>query len=59
MKYYHCTQYRSSIRVSSAQKKILKSLGLGKLGKSKTLPACISVLGMVNKVQHLVRMKLC
>ncbi|PPE03641.1 50S ribosomal protein L30 [Holospora curviuscula] len=59
MKYYHCTQYRSSIRVSHTQRKVLKSLGLGKLGNSKVLPACPSVLGMIHKVEHLVRMKIC
>ncbi|WP_206537212.1 50S ribosomal protein L30 [Holospora elegans] len=52
-------QYRSSIRVCEAQKKILRALGLRKLGKSKMLPICPSVLGMVHKVKHLVRMELC
>ncbi|ETZ07190.1 50S ribosomal protein L30 [Holospora obtusa F1] len=59
MKYFRCIQYRSSIRVPSTQKKILKALGMKKLGKSKVLLYCPSVLGMVKKVEHLVKVELC
>jgi large subunit ribosomal protein L30 len=59
MKQYRCTQYRSSIRVCPQQRKILRSMGLDKLGKSKVLPDCPAVVGMIEKVKHLVKVELC
>lgn len=47
-------QVRSTIGQSERQRKIIKGLGLGKIGrqveKSDTLP----IRGMITKVQHLV-----
>ena len=48
------TQTRSSIKRPKTQKLTLISLGLGNIGKSVTHEATPSILGMVNKVKHLV-----
>ncbi|MDR2685250.1 MAG: 50S ribosomal protein L30 [Rickettsiales bacterium] len=50
-------QVKSSIGVRETQIKVLRALGLGKLGKSKELPATDSVLGMVAKVKHLIKVE--
>ena len=50
-------QFKSSIGASKAQKRILKSLGLGKLNRPVEHQAVPEVLGMVNKLQHLVRIE--
>ncbi|OJU73403.1 MAG: 50S ribosomal protein L30 [Alphaproteobacteria bacterium 40-19] len=57
MKKIICVQYRSSIRVCYKQILVLKSLGLGRLGKRKELPDCPEVRGMIAKVLHLVRVE--
>ena len=59
MKQYRCTQYKSSIRVCHTQRRILRALGLDKLGRSKILSDCPAVLGMIHKVKHLVKVELC
>ena len=48
------TQIRSSIKRAKTQKLTLASLGLGAIGKSVTHEATPSILGMINKVEHLV-----
>ena len=48
------TQTRSSIKRPKTQKLTLISLGLGNIGKSVTDEATPSILGMINKVEHLV-----
>ena len=48
------TQTRSSIKRAKTQKLTLISLGLGTIGKSVTREATPSILGMINKVEHLV-----
>ena len=48
------TQTRSSIKRPKTQKLTLSSLGLGNIGKSVTHEATPSILGMINKVEHLV-----
>lgn len=48
-------QYTSSIRRPMTQRVQLKSLGLGRIGKRKVLPAIPSVVALVNKLKHLVR----
>lgn len=50
-------QVRSAIRTPRTQRRILTSLGLGALGSVKCLPAHASVLGMVAKIPHLVRIE--
>ena len=48
------TQIKSSIKRPKTQKLTLISLGLGNIGKSVTHEATPSILGMINKVEHLV-----
>ena len=48
------TQTRSSIKRAKTQKLTLVSLGLGSIGKVAIHEATPSILGMINKVQHLV-----
>ncbi len=39
------------------QKSTLKSLGLGKMHRSSEKDACREILGMVEKVKHLVKVE--
>jgi len=50
-------QFKSSIGASKAQKRIIESLGLGKLNRPVEHQAVPEVLGMVNKLKHLVRIE--
>ena len=50
-------QTRSQIKCPQRQKATLKALGLGRIGKTITHEGTAQVLGMVNKVQHLVSVK--
>jgi large subunit ribosomal protein L30 len=54
MKKIKVKQVRSKINCPSTQKKTLEALGLKKLGQVVEHEASASILGMVNKVQHLV-----
>ena len=47
-------QVKSSIKRVSNQKKVLESLGLRGIGKEVTHEATPSILGMIQKVKHLV-----
>ena len=47
-------QVRSTIGLPEAQVKIVKALGLGRIGKTKEVEDSASVRGMVAKVSHLV-----
>ena len=47
-------QVRSTIGRPEAQVKIVKALGLGRIGKTKEMEDCAAVRGMVAKVSHLV-----
>ena len=47
-------QVKSSIKRLQAQKRILESLGLRGIGKEVTHDASPSIMGMVEKVKHLV-----
>lgn len=47
-------QVRSQIKCPQTQKRVLESLGLKKIGQVVEHDATPSILGMVNKVQHLV-----
>ena len=51
------TQIKSAINRPNRQKLTLEALGLGKLNRSKEFEATPQVLGMVNKIQHLVRVE--
>ena len=48
------TQIRSSIGTKPKQRGTLRALGLGRIGRSNTLPDTASVRGMLAKVPHLV-----
>jgi large subunit ribosomal protein L30 len=47
-------QVKSSIKLISNQKLVLASLGLRGIGKEVTHEATPSILGMIDKVKHLV-----
>lgn len=47
-------QVKSSIKRLQKQKRVLESLGLRGIGKEVTHNASRSILGMVEKVKHLV-----
>ncbi len=47
-------QVKSTIARPEAQVKIVKALGLGRIGKTKEIEDTPSVRGMVAKVSHLV-----
>jgi large subunit ribosomal protein L30 len=47
-------QVKSSIKRISNQKRVLASLGLKGIGKEVTHEATPSILGMIEKVKHLV-----
>ncbi len=48
------TQFKSGIGYSENQKKVLKGLGLGKIGRTVTRVDHPCIRGMVTKVTHLV-----
>lgn len=48
------TQTRSSIKRTKPQKRSLAALGLGKIGKTVEQTDSPNILGMINKVKHLV-----
>jgi large subunit ribosomal protein L30 len=48
------TQVRSGIGTKPKQRGTLRALGLGRIGKSNTLPDRPEIRGMVAKVPHLV-----
>jgi len=51
------TQVRSYIGRPEKQRKVLRSLGLGKMNRSVFLADTPEVRGMINKVPHLVSVK--
>ncbi len=51
------TQFKSAIGASKAQKRILKALGLKKLNRPVEHEARPEILGMVNKLRHLVKIE--
>ena len=48
------TQVRSAIGTKPKQRGTLRALGLGRIGKSNTLPDRPEVRGMIAKVPHLI-----
>ncbi len=48
------TQIRSIIKRPFDQKRTIKSLGLGRINKTVEVEATPQILGMVQKVSHLV-----
>lgn len=51
------TQIKSGIDRSERQKQTLIALGLRKLNASKEVEATPQILGMVNKVSHLIKVE--
>ena len=51
------TQVRSAIKHTARQKRTLEALGLRKLHQTVEVEATPQVLGMVNKVSHLVKVE--
>lgn len=48
------TQTRSAIGTKPKQRGTLRALGLGRIGKSNTLPDRPEIRGMIAKVPHLI-----
>lgn len=57
MKKIKITQVKSGIDRPERQKLTLKALGLNKLNASKEVEATPQILGMVEKVHHLVKVE--
>ena len=57
MKKIKITQVKSGIDRSERQKQTLIALGLRKLNATKEVEATPQLLGMVNKVSHLVKVE--
>jgi large subunit ribosomal protein L30 len=51
------TQTRSGIGTKPKQRGTLRALGLGRIGKTNTLPDRPEIRGMVAKVPHLVKVE--
>jgi large subunit ribosomal protein L30 len=51
------TQTRSAIGAKPKQRGTLRALGLGRIGKSNTLPDRPEIRGMLAKVPHLVKVE--
>ncbi len=48
------TQIRSAIGAKPKQRGTLRALGLGRIGRSNTLPDRPEIRGMIGRVPHLV-----
>ena len=57
MKKIKITQVKSGIDRSERQKLTLKALGLNKVNASKEVEATPQILGMVKKVNHLIKVE--
>ncbi len=57
MKKIKITQVKSGIDRSQRQKDTLKALGLNKLHATKEVEATPQILGMVKKVDHLIKVE--
>ena len=57
MKKIKITQVKSGIDRSERQKLTLKALGLKKMNASKEVVATPQILGMVKKVNHLIKVE--
>jgi large subunit ribosomal protein L30 len=51
------TQVKSAIGSKPKQRGTLRALGLGRIGKTNTLPDRPEIRGMLHKVPHLVRVE--
>ena len=57
MKKIKITQVKSAIDRSGRQKLTLQALGLNKMNATKEVEATPQILGMVNKVTHLIKVE--
>ena len=57
MKKIKITQVKSGIDRSERQKLTLRALGLNKLNATKEVEATPQILGMVKKVNHLIKVE--
>ena len=57
MKKIKVTQVKSTIDRSERQKRTMEALGLKKMNASVEVDATPQILGMVNKVTHLVKVE--
>ena len=51
------TQVRSGIGTKPKHRDTLRALGLGRIGKSNTLPDRPEIRGMIAKVPHLIKVE--
>ena len=51
------TQVKSAIGTKPKTRGTLRALGLGRIGKSNTLPDRAEIRGMINRVPHLIRVE--
>ena len=51
------TQVKSAIGSKPKQRGTLRALGLGRIGKSNTLPDRPEIRGMIAKVPHLIKVE--
>ncbi|MCY4380644.1 MAG: 50S ribosomal protein L30 [Proteobacteria bacterium] len=58
MNYVYVKQVRSVIGSPHKVASILKSMGLGRIGKSRTFRDTRAIRGQINKVSHLVTFEL-
>lgn len=49
------TQIKSGIKSTERQKRTLEALGLGKMHRVVEVESTPQILGMINKVKHLVK----
>ncbi|WP_158858324.1 50S ribosomal protein L30 [Lunatibacter salilacus] len=52
---YRITQIKSTIKRPKDQKATIIALGLGKINKSVEVEGTPQIMGMINKVSHLVK----
>lgn len=57
MKKIKITQVKSAIDRPESQKQTLKALGLRKMNATKEVEATPQILGMVRKVEHLIKVE--
>ena len=51
------TKVKSTIEKQERAKRTMKALGLNKIGDSNTLDNTLSVMGMIKKVAHLIKVE--
>ncbi|CAB4763934.1 unannotated protein [freshwater metagenome] len=51
------TQVKSAIGTKPKQRGTLRALGLGRIGKTNTLPDRPEIRGMISRVPHLIKVE--